>query len=138
MSQFYEQTIRLTGMDADGRGICKPSALLDHLQIAAGFAAEEGGFGRETLVEKYGAFWMLARSWFHLDRPLRWEDRLTIRTWHRGGKAAMMYRDYDIYANGELVGESVSGWVLAERSCAWRTSRSWRAPGEGSCARPAP
>ena len=56
MSQFYEQTIRLTGMDADGRGICKPSALLDHLQIAAGFAAEEGGFGRETLVEKYGAF----------------------------------------------------------------------------------
>ena len=113
MSQFYEQTIRLTGMDADGRGICKPSALLDHLQIAAGFAAEEGGFGRETLVEKYGAFWMLARSWFHLDRPLRWEDRLTIRTWHRGGKAAMMYRDYDIYANGELVGESVSGWVLA-------------------------
>ena len=25
----------------------------------------------------------------------------------------MMYRDYDIYANGELVGESVSGWVLA-------------------------
>ena len=113
MSQFYEHTIRLTGMDADGRGICKPSALLDHLQIAAGFAAEEGGFGRETLVEKYGAFWMLARSWFHLDRPLRWEDRLTIRTWHRGGKAAMMYRDYDIYANGELVGESVSGWVLA-------------------------
>ena len=113
MSQFYEHTIRLAGMDADGQGICKPSALLDHLQIAAGFAAEEGGFGRETLVEKYGAFWMLARSWFRLERPLRWEDRLTIRTWHRGGKAAMMYRDYDIYANGELVGESVSGWVLA-------------------------
>ena len=69
MSQFYEHTIRLTGMDADGRGICKPSALLDHLQIAAGFAAEEGGFGRETLVEKYGAFWMLARSWFRLNAP---------------------------------------------------------------------
>lgn len=24
-----------------------------------------------------------------------------------------MYRDYDIYADGQLVGESVSGWVLA-------------------------
>ena len=69
MSQFYEHTIRLAGMDADGRGICKPSALLDHLQIAAGFAAEEGGFGRETLVEKYGAFWMLARSWFRPKPP---------------------------------------------------------------------
>ena len=112
MSQFYEHTIRLTGMDADGRGICKPSALLDHLQIAAGFAAEEGGFGRETLVEKYGAFWMLARSWFRLERPLRWEDRLTIRTWHRGDRGATLYRDFDILINGTWAGEAVSAWVL--------------------------
>ena len=115
MSQFYEQTIRLTGMDADGRGICKPSALLDHLQIAAGFAAVEGGFGRETLVEKYGAFWMLARTWFRLERPLRWGEELTVRTWHRGAHGAMMYRDYDILSGSEPVGESVSGWVLAQQ-----------------------
>lgn len=113
MSQFYEHTIRLAGMDADGRGICKASALLNHLQIAAALAAEDGGFGREALVERYGAFWMLARSWFRLERPLRWEDEITIRTWHRGGKSAIMYRDYDIFVDGELVGESVSGWVLA-------------------------
>lgn len=113
MSLYYEYTIRLSGMDADGRGICKASALLNHLQVAAALAAEDGGFSREMLVERYGAFWMLARSWFHLNRPLRWEDEITIRTWHRGGKRAMMYRDYDIYAGGELVGESVSAWVLA-------------------------
>ena len=113
MSLFFEHTIRLSGMDADGRGICKASALLNHLQIAAALAAEDGGFGREALVERYGAFWMLARSWFRLERPLRWEDEITIRTWHRGGKSAIMYRDYDIFVDGELVGESVSGWVLA-------------------------
>ena len=72
-------------MDADGRGICKASALLNHLQVAAALAAEDGGFSREMLVERYGAFWMLARSWFHLNRPLRWEDEITIRTWHRSG-----------------------------------------------------
>lgn len=113
MSLYYEHTVRLTGLDADGRGICKASALLNHLQIAATLAAEEGGFGREKLIEGYGAFWMLARSWYHLDRPLRWEDEITIRTWHRGDKAAMMYRDYDILVDGKRVGESVSGWVLA-------------------------
>ena len=113
MSLFYEHSLRLSGMDADGRGICKASALLNHLQITAALAAEDGGFGRETLVERYGAFWMLARSWFRLERPLRWEDEITIRTWHRGGKSAIMYRDYDIFCNGEQVGESVSGWVLA-------------------------
>ena len=113
MSVSFDYTIRLSGMDADGRGICKASALLNHLQVAAALAAEDGGFSREMLVERYGAFWMLARSWFHLNRPLRWEDEITIRTWHRGGKRAMMYRDYDIYVGDELVGESVSAWVLA-------------------------
>lgn len=113
MSLYYEHKVQLTGMDTDGRGICKASALLNHLQVAAGFAAETGGFGRDVLVEKYGAIWMLARSWFHLDRPLYWEDDITIRTWHRGPKGAMMYRDYDILADGTPVGESVSGWVVA-------------------------
>lgn len=113
MSLYYEHKVRLAGMDVDGRGNCKASALLNHLQIAATLAAEEGGFSREVLMERYGAFWMLARSWYRLDRPLRWEEDITIRTWHRGAKTAMMYRDYDILADGVPVGESVSGWVLA-------------------------
>ena len=113
MSDVFEYHFTVGDRDADGFGLCRASALLGYLQDAAAGAAENGGFGRRALLEKYGAFWMLARTWFRLERPLRWEDRLTIRTWHRGGKAAMMYRDYDIYANGQLVGESVSGWVLA-------------------------
>lgn len=113
MSLYYEHTVRLSGLDSDGKGICKASALLNHLQIAATLAAEDGGFGRELLIERYGAFWMLARSWYYLERPLRWEDQITIRTWHRGDQAAMMYRDYDILVDGQWVGESVSGWVLA-------------------------
>lgn len=114
MSVFYTHEFRLNGLDVDGRGICKPSALLNHLQNAATLAAEAGGFDREVMMERYGAFWMLARSWFRLDRPLRFEDRLSVRTWHRGGKAAVMYRDYDILADGKPVGESVSAWVMAE------------------------
>lgn len=110
---YYEHTVRLSGMDVDGRGVCKASALLNHLQNAATLAAEDGGFSREMLIERYGAFWMLARSWFALERPLKWEEPVTIRTWHREDKGAMMYRDYDIFSGGEKVGESVSGWVLA-------------------------
>ncbi len=114
MSLYYDYNFRLTGMDVDGAGQCKPSALLDHFQVAAALAAEDGGFSRERLLEEYGGFWMVARSWVRLDRPLSYEDRLTVRTWHRGGKAALMYRDYDVYAGGERVGESVSAWVLAD------------------------
>jgi len=113
MSKFFEFETRLNGLDVDGRGQCKASALLNHLQNAATLAAENGGFSRETLIERYGAFWMLARSWYRLARPLQFEDKLTIRTWHRGARGAIMYRDYDILANGQPVGESVSAWVLA-------------------------
>ena len=113
MSMFFEYDIRLNGLDVDDRNQCKASALLNHLQNAATLAAEEGGFSRDVLVERYGVFWMLARSWYRLARPLRYEDRLTVRTWHRGAKSAIMYRDYDILANGQPVGESVSAWVLA-------------------------
>ncbi len=84
MSTFFEYDIRLSGLDVDGRGQCKASALLNHLQNATTLAAEDGGFSRETLVERYGAFWMLARSWYRLARPLKYEDKLTVRTWHRG------------------------------------------------------
>ena len=81
MSTYFEYEIRLSGLDVDSRGICKASALLNHLQNAATLAAEDGGFSRETLIQRYGAFWMLARSWYRLSRPLKWEDRLTVRTW---------------------------------------------------------
>ena len=90
MSLFYEHHFRLNGLDIDGHGMCKASALLNHLQDAATLAAEAGGFHREMLIERYGAFWMLARSWYRLDRPLRFEDQLTAVSYthlpHCGGE----------------------------------------------------
>lgn len=112
---YYDHTILIDSRDVDGQGFCRPSALLGHLQEAATEAAEHGGFGRGRLLEEYHAFWMLARMWFSLRRPLRWEESVTIRTWHRGGKSALMYRDFDLYAGGEAVGEAVSAWVLADQ-----------------------
>ena len=115
MSDVFEYHFTVGDRDADGFGLCRASALLGYLQDAAAGAAENGGFGRRALLEKYGAFWMLARTWFRLERPLRWGEELTVRTWHRGAHGAMMYRDYDILSGGEPVGESVSGWVLAQQ-----------------------
>ncbi|MBR4098978.1 MAG: acyl-ACP thioesterase [Clostridium sp.] len=115
MSYYFEHNVTIDSRDVDGRGICKASALLGHLQEAATLAAEAGHFGRGVLSERYGAIWMLARSWYGLKRPLRWGENMAIRTWHRGRRGAMLYRDYDILVDGEWVGESVSAWVLADR-----------------------
>ena len=73
-----------------------------------------GVSGPETL-KKYNCFWMVVRIWVHLDRPLRWNERFTVRTWHRGAKGASTYRDFDLICDGVTVGEAVSTWVLADR-----------------------
>ena len=76
-------------------------------------AAEELGVGREKTLGQYGAVWILARVWYRLDRPLRWGETVEKHTWHRGGKGAAMYRDFDLFVGEEWVGEAVSSWVLA-------------------------
>lgn len=112
MSVWYEYKTKIDTRDVDGYSRCRPSALLGYLQEAATLAAESRGFGREVLLEKHGAFWMLARMWYRLDRPLHWGEELTIHTWHRGGKGASMYRDFDLFVDGTPVGQAVSLWVL--------------------------
>lgn len=114
MATSYRHTLLIDSRDVDGRGNCKASALMGHLQEAATQASEVGGFTRNVLLEKYGGFWMLTRIRYQLTRPLKWEEALTIHTWHRGGKGAVLYRDFDLYVGDEPVGEAVSAWVLAD------------------------
>ena len=113
MSRSYCYTARIDSRDVDAGGFCRPSAVLGYLQEAATAAAMDLGVGRENMVRRYGAVWILARVWYRLSRPLRWGEELSIRTWHRGGRGASMYRDFDISVAGERVGEAVSVWALA-------------------------
>ncbi len=108
----YEYTI--DSRDTDPFGQCRPSALLGLLQEAATEAAVALHVSREETLERYHCFWMLARIWYRLERPLRWNETVTVKTWHRGGKGASTYRDFDLYVNGVQVGEAVSTWVLAD------------------------
>ena len=83
------------------------------MQEAATAAACALHASRDEMLDKYNAFWMLARVWYRLDEPLKWGERLRIRTWHRGGRGASSYRDFDLFVNDAPVGEAVSLWVLA-------------------------
>ncbi len=114
MSVVFEGTYRVSTRDLDCYGHCRPSSVLEYLQEAATGASVAGGFTREILIRDYNVFWLLARIWYRLKMPLYWDSELKIRTWHRGNTGFMMYRDYDLYADGAYVGEAVSVWVLAD------------------------
>jgi len=82
-------------------------------EAAAEAACEFHGSGPEML-ERYNALWMVTRMWYRLDRPLMWNEAVTIRTWHRADRGAMLYRDFDLFVDGQNVGEAVSVWVLVD------------------------
>ena len=112
---FYEGEYLVDSRDMDPWYHCRPSGLLGDPPGGGGVRppAPSTSPGRRCW-NKYNLFWMLARLWYRLDRPLKWGERVTVRTWHRGGKGASTYRDFDLLVNGQPVGEAVSLWVLAD------------------------
>lgn len=114
MDVFYEADHRVDSRDLDLFGHCRPSALMGWLQEAATLAACELHASRDEMLERYHAFWMLARIRYTLKRPLLWNEVVHIKTWHRGGKAAVMYREFDLTVGDKLVGQALSSWVLAD------------------------
>ena len=110
----YECEYTVDSRDIDPWYHCRPSGLMGMLQEAATQAACALHVSRDEMLERYNSFWMLARLWYRLDVPLSWGDTVHIRTWHRGGRGASTYRDFDLFVNGQPVGEAVSTWVLAD------------------------
>ena len=111
---YYECHYPVDGRVVDHRGQCRMSALLGFLQEAGTEAATSIGLSHPAMMEKYHGFWMLVRIWVELERPICWDETLTVRTWHRESKGITSYRDFDLYCGDEYVGQAISAWVLAD------------------------
>ena len=114
MSTFYEMDLRVDSRDVDLFNQCRPSAVLGYLQEAATRAALALGVSGPEIRKKYNCLWMVTRNWVELDAPLRWNDLIHIKTWHRGASGASSYRDFDLYREGKPVGQGTSVWVMAD------------------------
>lgn len=114
MSTVYEMNCRVDSRDVDLFNQCRPSAVLGFLQEAATQAALALGVSGPQIREKYNCLWMVTRNWVELDAPLRWNDLLTVRTWHRGASGASTYRDFDLLRDGRPIGQGVSVWVMVD------------------------
>lgn len=114
MNETYTQSFFITSSEVDAFGNCRPAALLSFFQDMANTHSVALGIGREDLLLSHGAIWMLARVWIRLDRPLKMNETVKIKTWHRGASGLILYRDFDLTVDGKPVGEAVSAWVVAE------------------------
>lgn len=114
MGTYLDMEYRVDSRDVDMFNQCRPSAVLGLLQEAATQASMALHVSGPEALEKYNALWMVNRNWVELEQPIRWNDSLTIRTWHRGAFGASSYRDFDIYRDGEYIGQGVTSWVMVD------------------------
>ena len=114
MGTFYEGQFRVDSRDVDLFNQCRPSAVLGILQEAATRAALALGASGPEILKKYHCLWMVTRSWVELDAPLRWNDLVDVKTWHRGGSGASTYRDFDLSRDGKPIGQGTTIWVMVD------------------------
>lgn len=114
MGTFYEGQFRVDSRDVDLFNQCRPSAVLGILQEAATQAALALGASGPEIRAKYNCLWMVTRSWVELDAPLRWNDLVDVKTWHRGGSGASTYRDFDLSRDGKPIGQGTTIWVMVD------------------------
>ena len=114
MSTTYEMSFRVDSRDVDLFNQCRPSAVLGYLQEAATQAALALGVSGPEILKKYNCLWMVTRNWAELDAPLRWNDLIQVKTWHRGASGASTYRDFDLFRDGRPIGQATSVWVMVD------------------------
>lgn len=114
MSEIYTRNVQIQTTDTDLYDNLRPAALLQYFQDLGTAHATILNIGRDYLVEKYHACWILARVWFRLARPIHAGELVRMDTWHRGASGIIFYRDFELYIGDELVGEGVSSWVVAD------------------------
>ncbi len=112
--QIYEKNYYIGPGETDVFNRCRPSSLLMILQDAATAHGEIIGLTRSELIEKHNTVWVLARLKYELKKPIINGDTVILKTWNRGLKGVMWYRDFSLSANGEDVGKATQIWVLAD------------------------
>lgn len=98
----------------NGQGMLRPAAFMDQAQELAFWAAAKLGFGYDNLHEHHVA-WVLCRMHFRFLKELRWRDRLSLATWHKGSTGLFYLRDFDGRNEaGEQAVVCTSSWVVID------------------------
>lgn len=92
--------------------LLKPASFMDLAQEIAYWAAQELGFGYDTLHVHHTA-WVLSRMHIRFHKAVSWRDQVSLYTWHKGASGLFYLRDFDLRnAAGECCVSATSSWVV--------------------------
>jgi len=115
MVEILKREYELSSSVLDNHKRLRLSALLSHMQNMATDHAEILRFDAERMTREHRAVWIMTRSLLRLKRPIRMGEVLHIHTWPRPiSRSISVFRDFDLFVDGEHVGEATMSWVLAD------------------------
>ena len=95
------------------------SSLIGDLQEAAERSSNSVGYGTDFLKE-HDICWIILKMRLHITDLPSWHDTFRIRTWATELDKFYYGRDFEIYdADGKLIGQATSTWILAD----WNTHK---------------
>ena len=92
----------------------RPAAFLDCAQDIATDAAAEINLGDPTL-RPLGCVWVVARMHTKFLRPVKFNEKVSMSSWHKGIKGVNFLRDYQLCgADGVPAVNSTSSWIVMD------------------------
>lgn len=108
----YVEEYYLPCYESDMNMIMTPYAFLDHAQEIANRSAEELGFGRNELM-KNDCAWILSRMHVIFHQMPHWQDKISLKTWHKGMRSLFYMRDFSLHDYmGNLLVSATSSWLV--------------------------
>lgn len=112
MPEYYSRQVKILSSYCDRFQHLRLSALFSMLQEISISDVERVGVTREKTLDR-GLLWVISRMRIELDRPIRYDETITIST-IAGKRAHMMFpRYYEVKdAEGKLVMRGSAIWLL--------------------------
>lgn len=109
----YEYEHIVTTSEIDFKGEIKPSAILNHLQEAAGCNSQEMGIGIDALRQQ-GMFWVLSKMYVEVGKPARHKDVIRVTTWPHKPNKAIFERSFFVSLGDETCAKALSRWCILD------------------------
>ena len=124
----FRQDISIPCYQTDRQLVLRPAAFMDLAQEIAYWAAQELGFGYDTLHIHHTA-WVLSRMHIHFVKPASWREQVSIYTWHKGSAGLFYMRDFDLRNEAGEHRRKPAAWY-ARKTCpsSWPWITRWTMP----------
>lgn len=110
---FFEESFLFSASEADLYRRMKLSAVLRHMQDAAGRHLDSLGYSYEKLMEKHQVFLLSKMEILFEGSPMP-EQEVTVRTRPHPAKGACFLRETQLEANGNPLIFGNAAWILAD------------------------